>query len=92
MIRTKNRNYFWVILISAGIVIYVWQQVESGRLKYSVEVLSREKQEIINTRMHLKIKANYLRSSERLSKVAKEWKFIVPSDKQIKEISYNENN
>ncbi|MBN1823172.1 MAG: hypothetical protein JW803_02510 [Endomicrobiales bacterium] len=76
-------RYFSILIIAAFILaFYVWQQTQAVRLGYKVDGVKKECETWEQENKTWRLKINTLLSMERLDKVAKARKLIVPDDKR----------
>ena len=73
----------FLILVSFGIFVYIWQQTTAVRLEYKVNAL-HAKYNIINAENDsLKFRINAILALEKMDKIAKEKKLFSPDEKSI---------
>ncbi len=85
----KNRrvNIYFIICGFLLIFFYVWIQVVSERLGYSVEGLRKELDNEMEINKNMKIRIEEMTSPERLDRIAKEMNLRINENSQIIEVT-----
>ncbi|HBU68903.1 MAG TPA: hypothetical protein DEE98_00800 [Elusimicrobia bacterium] len=74
---------YGLIILSAVMFFYVWQQTQSVRLGYTVDSLKTECERLEQENKDWHLKINRLISMEKLDKVAAERQLSAPEEKDI---------
>ncbi len=82
--RGSLRRVFVIILIIAGLLLYVGGKVKIMRLGYQIEALEREKRDLERENRSLKIEAASLTTAARIEEIAKKrFGMVVPPKESI---------
>lgn len=68
--RGSLRRVFIILLVIAGLILYVGGKVKIVRLGYQIEALEREKKELERVNRSLRIEASSLSSPARIEEIA----------------------
>ncbi|OGS28140.1 MAG: hypothetical protein A2297_08590 [Elusimicrobia bacterium RIFOXYB2_FULL_48_7] len=82
--KKPQANYFLIItFIFLVAIIFAWEQIESVRLQYKIDRFSEALQKEHETQSELQILCYKMESPERLDKLAREMKFVIPKKESI---------
>ena len=71
--RTSSGIYFlYILVIFCTFLFYVWQHIQVIKIGYKINKLQTQLEELKNKNRYLRVEVNYLKSLDRIEKIAKE--------------------